>query len=232
MTKSFFITGTGTDVGKTYFATQLIKAYRKRNVLVSGFKPVASGGQWKNGQLVNQDALDLMGEACELVPYKTVNPYCFEPAIAPHIAANQAGVEIELSIIKTAFYQHTSASDVVIIEGAGGWKVPLSDKLGFDDLVLDLRSPVILVVGLTLGCINNALLTEEAILNKGCRLAGWVANAVDPEFKEVYENIEALKARLKSPYLSFFDNAVIKGNGSNFEHVNIESLLDYLIIFR
>jgi dethiobiotin synthetase len=230
--KSFFVTGTNTEVGKTYVAAQLIKAYREKEAIVSGFKPVASGGQWRDGLLVNEDALGLIEHANVSLPYDVVNPYCFEPAIAPHIAAYRTGVKIDESVIQSAFAQHVSKSDVVIIEGAGGWKVPLNDNVGFDDVALNLGAPVILVVGLTLGCINHALLTEEAILNKGCRLVGWVGNALQADFQETDETVEALKARLKSPCLCVFDYALDKDKTSLVKQRNIARLLDYLAVFR
>lgn len=232
MVNSFFITGTDTDVGKTYLAAGLIKAYRQRGFQVSGFKPVASGGEWINGHLVNQDALSLMAEASVSLSYEEVNPYCFEPAIAPHIAAQQANVKIELALIKSSYERQLSQSEIVIIEGAGGWKVPLGENLGFDDVAHSLGAPVILVVGVKLGCINHALLSEEAILHKGCRLAGWVGNNMDPDFNEFDENIESLKERMGSPCLGLLKYQEGKGHESELGQINMASMLDYLADFR
>lgn len=232
MLKSFFITGTDTDVGKTYVAAELIKGFRERQFKVSGFKPVAAGAQWLDEQLKNDDALDLMRESSPGFTYGGVNPYCFEPAIAPHLAANQAGVVIETSIIQSIYAKHMAQSDVVIIEGAGGWKVPLDNDTGFDDLALALDAPVILVVGLKLGCINHALLTEEAILNKGCKIAGWIGNDPSGDFVEIDENIKTLKRQMKSKFMGAFECQPNKKQKRLMYRRNIESLLDYLINFR
>jgi dethiobiotin synthetase len=232
MTRSFFITGTDTDVGKTHVAAELIKGFRERGFQVSGFKPVAAGAEWLDGEWKNQDALDLMNEASVRYQYNEVNPYCFEPAMAPHIAAKQVSVEMEFSVVESVYTRHEVRSDVVIIEGAGGWKVPFNNQTGFDDLVVAMNVPVVLVVGLKLGCINHALLTEEAILNKGCRLVGWVGNDVDGDFQDISENIETLKDRMQSPYIGCFEYQVNKGKKSEYGQRNIESLLDYLTDFR
>jgi len=231
MSKGFFITGTDTEVGKTYVAANLVSAFRKRELNVSGFKPVASGGIWSNGRLENEDALALMHESNVPLPYEIVNPYCFEPAIAPHLAASQAGVDIALSPIQSCYKQHAEASDVVIVEGAGGWKVPLGHQLSFDDVAVALDLPVILVVGLQLGCINHALLSEESIIKKS-RLIGWVGNAVNQEFVEADANMETLKELMASPCIGYFEHQSAKENNVGAEQVNTTKLLDYLLEFR
>ena len=202
----FFITGTDTSVGKTYVARQIIRLLSAKGLHVSAYKPVASGAHYLNDGLVNQDALDLMAESSVVLPYSDVNPYCFEPAIAPHIAAHDAQVEIKLSKIKACFNAHQSTAEWVVVEGAGGWKVPLSDELGFDDVAQTLGLPVVLVVGLRLGCINHALLTEEAILSKGCNIVGWVANSVEPDFDRQDDNMQALRRRMKTPCLALLEH--------------------------
>ncbi|ORU93508.1 MAG: dethiobiotin synthase [Cycloclasticus sp. symbiont of Bathymodiolus heckerae] len=228
MSAAFFITGTDTDVGKTYISTLLVKGFRERGCRVSGFKPVAAGAKFLDGEFKNEDALELMQEASVNFPYRIVNPYCFEQAIAPHIAAEQEGVEVEMPCIQAAYAKHVEQSELVIIEGAGGWMVPLNKVMGFDDLALAVGAPVILVVSLKLGCINHALLTESAILHKGCRLVGWIANEQKSGFKERDENLEALQQRMKSAYLGLVDHQA----ASSFSQRNIESLLDYLVDFR
>jgi len=232
MSKSFFITGTDTDVGKTYVAAELIKGFRNRQLKVSGFKPVAAGAQWLHGQLKNDDALELMHESSQEFSYQEVNPYCFELAIAPHLAAEQAGVIIEVSTIKSSYEKHKMKSDIVIIEGAGGWKVPLDHNTGFDDLALAFDAPIILVVGLKLGCINHALLTEEAIISKGCQIAGWVGNDLSGQFVEINENINTLKRQMKSKFIGCFEHQSNKEKKSVLDERKIESLLDYLMDFR
>ncbi len=227
MENAFFVTGTDTDVGKTYISTLLVKGFCQREYRVSGFKPVAAGAQWLDGEFKNDDALALMQEASVKLPYKTVNPYCFEPAIAPHIAAKQVSLDINIAKIQAIYSEHIEQSDVVIIEGVGGWKVPLGHGVGFDDLALALDVPVILVVGLKLGCLNHALLTESAILSKGCRLVGWVANEQTAGFNERDENLSTLKLVMKSAYLG-----LVEHKGESFSSKkNIESLLDYLVDF-
>jgi len=228
MTKAFFITGTDTDVGKTYVSTLLVKGFREQGYKVSGFKPVAAGGHWQDGDFQNEDAEALMQEASVKLPYNLVNPYCFEPAIAPHIAAERIGVNIDTAKIQSAYEKHIASAEVVVIEGAGGWRVPLGQGKGFDDLALELDAPVVLVVGLKLGCLNHALLTESAILNKGCRLVGWVANEQTAGFDERDENLNALKLSMKSSYLGLIEHQL---EGLSAQR-KLKSLLDYLAEFR
>lgn len=201
MARGYFITGTDTDVGKTYVAQCLIKAFREQNYLIAGFKPVASGGRYSGGRLQNEDAELLMQQSNVKIPYELINPYCFEPAIAPHIAAKRQDCVVSLDVIKSSYQQIAKQSDVVIVEGAGGWCVPLSESLSFNEIPAELDLPVILVVGLKLGCINHALLTQAAILQTGCKLAGWVANEVHLGFEEKKENINFLKKNLQAPFL-------------------------------
>tara|TARA_R110002095_G_scaffold73516_7_gene62638 strand:- start:17 stop:715 length:699 start_codon:yes stop_codon:yes gene_type:complete len=232
MDKGYFITGTDTDVGKTFVAAELLRALGEAGLRTSGFKPVASGSAWVDGRLCNQDALALMAESSVKIPYELVNPYCFEPAIAPHIAAKRVDTAIDFSVISAHFERHLAVSDVVVVEAAGGWKVPLNDAKGVDDLAYTLGLPVILVVGLKLGCINHALLSEQAILDQGCHLAGWVGNSLSERFEAKSDNIKTLKQRMKSPCLGVLEYQV------NGEHVGIESrrnmsgVLDCLGVFR
>jgi len=231
MAKGFFITGTDTGVGKTHVSTQLIKGLSERTVSASGYKPVASGAELENGRWVNEDALNLMNYASVKMPYGTVNPYCFEPAIAPHLAAKRAGIEIELDAIKSNYLKHIERADVVIVEGAGGWKVPLGDDLGFEEVPKALALPVVLVVGLKLGCINHALLTEQAIVSSGSTLVGWVANCIDSEFEEVEENILTLKNKMRFPCIGILQYHVYEPGKPHITDSNIETTLDYLMNF-
>jgi len=228
----FFITGTDTDVGKTYVAARIIKAFAQSGVRVSGFKPVASGAVQLQGRWVNSDALKLMEQASVKLPYEKVNPYCFEPAIAPHIAAQQATVVIDQQVILSSYSKHLEQAELVIVEGAGGWKVPLTDDLGFDDVASSLDLPVILVVGVKLGCINHALLTEEAIVNKGCRLTGWVANSCSANFEQLAENLEALNKRMNSPCLGVLRHQVVGEKDTELDQKELSSLLACLSKFR
>jgi dethiobiotin synthetase len=164
-------------------------------------KPVAAGAQETPQGLRNRDALDLIAASgCDL-PYAIVNPCVYAPPIAPHLAAAQAGAAIRFAPLLEAFARIRAASDVVIVEGAGGWRVPLGPDGDMADLAAALGLPVLLVVGLRLGCLNHALLTAESIERRGCRLAGWVGNAVDPAMAMRGANVATLRERLPAPCL-------------------------------
>lgn len=226
MSQGFFITGTDTDVGKTFIASQLIQSYRQLGKQVLGFKPVASGAQLLEGELKNQDALLLSEYASYQLAYKSINPYCFEPAIAPHIAAEQVSIEIALPIIRSSYNKLAEQAELVIVEGAGGWRVPLGDSLGFDDVAKELDLDVILVIGMKLGCISHALLTEQAIIQKGCRLVGWVANCLEPEFTQINETIETLEKTLTVPCLGIFEYQKNRLKKNRFDATQLASLLN------
>ena len=196
MTKVFFITGTDTDVGKTHVACQLIEQYITQGLKVIGMKPVAAGCELVNGEWVNEDVQKLTAASNVDAPLELVNPYCFNNYIAPHLAAEKAGVTIEISNILQAFNQLKTMADVVIVEGAGGFLVPLDNQTSLADLAEALGIPVILVVGMRLGCINHSLLTVEAIKARGLTLHGWVANHIDPEMEMVQENLETIEQQL------------------------------------
>lgn len=197
MTQAFFITGTDTDVGKTHVACQIIAQYVAQGLKVVGMKPIAAGCELLNGEWVNQDVQKLCAASNVKAPRELVNPYCFNEPIAPHIAAAKAGVEIEISVIKQAFNQLTKLADIVIVEGAGGFLVPLNNTQTLADLATALNIPVILVVGVRLGCINHSLLTAEAIKARGLTLHGWVANQIDTNMPMQQENIETITQQLK-----------------------------------
>jgi dethiobiotin synthetase len=199
--KGVFVTGTDTDCGKTVVACGLVAALRSRGLRVGVMKPVSAGAEPTPEGLRNQDALDLMAESGLRLPYETVNPWVFAPAIAPHIAAAQAGTPIRFAPLFDAFARIRTASDAVVVEGAGGWRVPLGPDGDMADLAAALGLPVLLVVGLRLGCLNHALLTAESIGRRGCRLAGWVGNRVDPAMAVMAENVATLRERLPAPCL-------------------------------
>jgi dethiobiotin synthetase len=199
--RGLFVTGTDTGVGKTLVAAGLVHALRARGLRVAGMKPVASGSVVTPEGLRNEDALALQGAASRPWPYETVNPYAFEPAIAPHIAAAEAGVTVDLAVIERAYRTLAAESDVVVVEGAGGFLVPLGPGLSFADLPLRLDLEVVLVVGLRLGCLNHAFLTAEAIEARGLALAGWVGSQLDPGYLRLAENLAALKAGLPTSCL-------------------------------
>jgi dethiobiotin synthetase len=196
-----FVTGTDTGVGKTLVSAALLRRLREHGLRVAGMKPVASGCHSTPEGLRNDDALALQAEASVRWPYGTVNPFAYAPAIAPHIAATEADIRVDIDMIASAANRMQASSDLLLVEGAGGWLVPLNDRETLADLAIRLRSRVVLVVGLRLGCLNHALLTAECIAARGLRLAGWVANQVDPGFERLEANLATLDARLPAPRL-------------------------------
>lgn len=198
---AYFVTGTDTGIGKTLTAGALLYALTQQGVRAAGMKPVAAGAQLVDGVWRNEDADALAAAANVALPAGLTTPYLLREAVAPHIAARQEGVCIDLAHILACYDKIASAADAVVVEGVGGFRVPLSDTFDSADLAQQLRLPVIMVVGLRLGCLNHALLTAEAILARGLKLAGWVANVVDLGMCYGIDNIEALTARLPAPML-------------------------------
>ncbi len=201
MEQGYFITGTDTDSGKTVATLGLMQLLQSQGLQVAGMKPVAAGADETGEGLRNSDALQIQAQSSRMLPYEWVNPYLFEPPIAPHLAAEQSRVEIDIRHIENRFRQLAAESDCVVVEGAGGWLVPLGADSSMADLALRLEIPVILVVGLKLGCINHALLTALAIRNAGAVLAGWIGSRVDPHMREPEGNIATLSERLDTPCL-------------------------------
>jgi dethiobiotin synthetase len=200
MSYGFFVTGTDTSVGKTIVACALLYAFAARGQSVTGMKPVAAGCTDTPEGMRNDDVEHLIGASTIKAPRHMVNPYALNLPIAPHIAAQRAGIEIKTALIKTAFDQLKKIADVVVVEGVGGFKVPLNSRQDSTDLAGLLGLPVILVVGMRLGCLNHALLTLDAIENCGLKLAGWVANCIDPHMTALLENLSALEERInRSP---------------------------------
>lgn len=197
-----FVTGTDTGVGKTLVAVAMLRALARAGLKTVGMKPVASGAVTTSEGLRNDDALQLQAAATVAQPYELVNPYAFAPPIAPHLAAADAGVVIALPRILESFRQLCAGADAVIVEGVGGWQVPLADGLGVPELARASGLPVILVVGLRLGCLNHALLSARAIRADGLRLAGWVANGIDSGFERRSGNIATLQRSLNAPLLA------------------------------
>ncbi|UTF59369.1 dethiobiotin synthase [Gilvimarinus sp. DA14] len=199
---AFFVTGTDTDVGKTRIAAALLYRARQRGMTTAAVKPVSAGCELTRDGLRNDDALRLQRECSPSLEYDAINPVAFQPPIAPHIAAQQLGHTVSMSELLNATEKTlAAAAEFALVEGAGGWRVPLNDDQTLADLAVSLGLPVVLVVGVRLGCINHAMLTCEAILRDGLPLAGWVANIVDPDVCSGAENISSLKARLPAPCL-------------------------------
>lgn len=195
---NYFVTGTGTNVGKTLISCALLHGFAAQGKLVAGMKPVAAGC---NADDQNEDALQLLAAGNVAASYGLINPYGFLPAIAPHLAARHAGVEIRFARITESYQKLAALADVVIVEGAGGLLVPLNEQQDGADLIRVLGLPVILVVDMRLGCLNHALLTAEAIAARGLTLAGWVANVIDADMILVGENLAVLQQRIASPLL-------------------------------
>ena len=195
----FFVTGTDTGVGKTLIACALLQALATRGMRVIGMKPVAAGAGKRSGKLVNDDVSALKAASNLAAPDHFVNPYCFAPPIAPHVAAAQAGVTIELERLQGAYAELAALADYVVVEGAGGFRVPLGPGFDTADLAAHLNLPVVLVVGIRLGCINHALLTADAIEKAGLPFAGWVANHIDPDMIWANESVKALEERIAAP---------------------------------
>lgn len=198
---TLFITGTDTGVGKTYVSCALLRQARGR---ACGFKPVASGCERGPDGLRNEDALALQAAAATTEPYAAINPYAFEPAAAPHLAARAAGVTVERSRLDAAHDALAARHAQVLVEGAGGWLVPLNEQETFADWVAARQWPVLLVVGMRLGCINHALLSAESIARR-TRLLGWLANPLPPQMPLLAENISALQARMPAPRLELHE---------------------------
>ncbi|MBX6420657.1 MAG: dethiobiotin synthase [Nevskia sp.] len=199
-TPTIFVTGTDTGVGKTLVARALLLRLRAQGLRAAGFKPVASGARRTPQGLRNEDALALLAASAPGLDYAAVNPYCFEPPIAPHLAAREARQAIRIEALNAAYARLAQAYERVIVEGAGGWRVPLDESLTFAEWVGAHRWPVLLVVGMRLGCLNHALLTAESVL-RHTELCGWVANVPPPAPQRLQENIDTLRARLPAPLL-------------------------------
>ncbi len=199
--RSWFVTGTDTGVGKTLVACALMHALRRTGCSVAGMKPVAAGIQTIAGRETNEDVEALRNAASLEIDRPTINPYLLRAAVSPHIAANRESTEIGLAPILRAYSDIAARADSVIVEGCGGFVVPLAPGLDTADLAVALGLPVILVVGMRLGCLNHALLTQEAVARRGLDLAGWVANRIAPTMQCFDENLATLRERLASPLL-------------------------------
>lgn len=192
MSQGYFVTGTDTGIGKTTVSCALLHTFAAQGKKVVGMKPIAAGSE--NGKWL--DVEHLLAASNISVTRQQINPYAFDPPISPHLAAQQADMEIDLTVIHHAYLELSSKADIVIVEGAGGFLVPINQQQTGADLAKLLNLPVILVVGMRLGCLSHALLTAQAIRAAGLTLAGWVANCIDPEMLVLAENIATLEQRL------------------------------------
>jgi dethiobiotin synthetase len=207
MSTGFFVTGTDTGVGKTRVSAGLIAALRAQGLRVTGMKPVASGCVTTPKGLRNADALALQAASGLDLPYELLNPYAFAPAIAPHLAAKDAGVAIRFAVIAQAHARLAAQSDCVVVEGVGGWRVPLGPDGDVADMAMHLALPVVLVVGLRLGCLNHAALTAADIRRCGLPLAGWVGNEMNIGFERRNDALGALADLLPEPCLGVLPHA-------------------------
>lgn len=204
MKKNYFITGTDTDVGKTLISEALLLKAKEQGLRTVGLKPVAAGAYAAEDGLRNEDAVRLQNAATENLPYAQVNPVLFESAVAPHIAAAQEERRITIaSLVGYVRGAMMQPADLRLIEGAGGWSVPLNDREPISLLPKFLEIDVILVVGMKLGCLNHALLTAQAIRQSGLTIAGWVATQIDSDMNCVEENLDSLKRMLGAPCLGY-----------------------------
>lgn len=205
----YFITGTDTEIGKTFTTSALLRAFAKQGNSTLGMKPIASGAEEIDGVLHNEDVDSLVAASSVKAPHEIVVPYLMRTPAAPHIVAALENVTMDVQHIASCYQQAQQLADVVLVEGVGGFCVPLDDETSTVDLAQRLALPVILVVGMRLGCINHALLTAQAINASGLRLAGWVANTVDTDMKFFEENVQTLKQRLDAPCLAVMPRLAI-----------------------
>lgn len=202
MSNALFIAGTDTGIGKTHSACTLIHALRATGRHVCGMKPIASGCMDTPHGLRNEDALALLAASSAPAPaYEAINPVALREPLSPHLAAAHEGVTIALPPLRAAFDALRERHDTVVVEGVGGWRVPLAPGLLASAIAKEWDLPVVLVVGLRLGCLNHALLTAEAIVADGCRLVGWIGNQIDPQMAAIEENIATLRELLPAPCL-------------------------------
>ncbi len=198
MCPAYFLTGTDTEIGKTFITCALLHRAARDGLRAAGLKPVAAG---TDAAGLNDDVEAIRAASNVELSRKVINPYCFQAAIAPHIAAADEGVSIEFGLIKASCDAARQQADRVIVEGVGGFCVPLGVDHSTADLAVELGLPVILVVGMRLGCLNHALLTGESILARGLTMAGWVANRIDPAMSRFDENLATLRSLLPAPLL-------------------------------
>lgn len=220
MRQGYFVTGTDTGAGKTTVSCALLRTFAAQGKKAVGMKPVVAGSE--NDQWY--DVEQLIAASNIHAEREYVNPYAFHPPISPHIAAQKTGVDIDFAVIQRAYQALSSQADIVIVEGAGGFLVPLNAQQTGADLACALNLPVILVVGMRLGCLNHALLTAQAIHASGLPFAGWVANCIDPQMQVLQENIATLEQRLESPLLGVvvFTNEV--GSQQQFGLLNLAKI--------
>lgn len=223
----YFVTGTDTEIGKTLISSALLHALVKRGVRAAGIKPIAAGAEFRGGVMHHDDVDRLNAASSVRLPKELTAPYLLREAVAPHRAAALEGVSIDAEYILSSVARAAELADALVIEGIGGFRVPLSDNFDTADLAQQLGLPVILVVGLRLGCINHALLTADAIAARGLTLAGWIANLVDPQMRHAEASLEALRARLKAPLLGYVPRLLLASAATASAYLDFTMLPDW-----
>jgi len=224
--KDYFVTGTDTEIGKTLVSCAILYGLVQHGWRSVGMKPVAAGAEWIDGVWRNEDVTALQAVSNVQADLKLVSPYLFKMAAAPHIAARQEQCQIEIEMILQSYHQLRSLAKAVVVEGVGGFRVPFSATEDSSDLAQQLALPVVLVVGMRLGCISAALLTAEAIRARGLQLAGWVANSAQTEMAQLQENISALRERLEAPYLGYIPHLNHPDPGTAFGYLDLSVLFN------
>lgn len=223
--RGLFVTGTDTGVGKTLISSAVVAGAGARGLRVAGMKPIASGCEESGQGLRNSDALALQAVANVALRYEQINPYAFAPAIAPHLAAREAGVAIDFMRLEQAYADIAAQADLVVVEGAGGWRVPLDEAASFADIPLRLGLQVLLVVGIRLGCLNHALLSAEAIARDGAFLSGWVASCIDPDDRLIDAQVATLRERIDAPLRGVVPALAQPSAAAALAFVDIDALL-------
>lgn len=224
MKQAYFLTGTDTEIGKTFITCALLHRARQLGLAAAGLKPVAAGTDAAGR---NDDVECIRAASNVVLPTAIINPYCFKAAIAPHIAAAEEGIHIDFATIQASCTAAREQADLLIVEGVGGFCVPLGVDQSTADLAVALGLPVILVVGMRLGCINHALLTAEAIAARGLPLAGWVANRIDPAMSRFAENLATLQALLPAPLLGVVPHQPVGGSAGAADCLGLPGKADF-----
>ncbi len=203
--RGYFIAGTDTGVGKTRVSCALLQAFRASGKRAAGMKPVATGAMRRHGGLISDDVERITLNSAQITARSVLNPYIFEPPVSPDIAAEMVGICIEIDVIVAKYRQIAAETGLVLVEGTGGWLCPIGTETTMADVAVALGLPIVLVVGLRLGCINHALLTAESIRSRGCALAGWIGNRVDPDYLLPEANLATLTRMLGAAPLALLD---------------------------
>ncbi|WP_455209419.1 dethiobiotin synthase [Kaarinaea lacus] len=220
----YFITGTDTGVGKTRVSLALMHALQTQEKVVAGMKPVSAGCINTKSGLRNDDATQLQNASSIEIPYNIINPYAYEPAIAPHIAAQEIGDNISINNIVTCYEYISWHADIVIVEGVGGWLAPINKDETMADVAVGLHLPVILVVGMRLGCLSHALLSVEGIKAKNLNLTGWIANHILPTMEKSQDNIDSLRSRITAPLLGVIPYSLNETHKQSAHYLDISQL--------